>query len=74
MVGSGVGVGDKAGEMSGQGSGCWAGLEAPAFFLRTSAHLWSLSLPGGPDSLKSHFLPTPLAALVSKATQILAPF
>ena len=46
---------DRAGEPGGQGSGCWAGLEAPAFFLRTSAHLGSLSLPGGPDSLKAIF-------------------
>ena len=52
-VGGGAVVVDRAGEPSGQGSGCWAGLKAPAFFLRTSTHLVSLSLPGRPDSMKA---------------------
>lgn len=51
--GGGAVVVDRAGEPSGQGSGCWAGLEAPAFFLRTSTHLVSLCLSGRPDSLKA---------------------
>lgn len=66
------GAHDKAGEMSGQGSGCWAGLEAPAFSLEQVHTFWHfLQVMWLPESSFSSYT---LSSSGLQSHEILAPF